>query len=395
MKWLHLGAILATLSFASYATAQTPEGGLGSAVRTASGAAPAKARLTAAPPKNPVTGGVAFGRVLDRLQPDGQSETRGAAETRVYQQASPAVVMVLSRDAFGSGVLISADGKIVTNLHVVEDSLEVGVVFKPAQEGAALGKADVRRAKVLRRDEVADLALIQVDEVPAGVKPLTIGNSTTVQVGADVHAIGHPTGEAWTYTKGIVSQIRRAYAWTAEDKIPHEATVIQTQTPINPGNSGGPLLDDNLNVLGINSFVGEGEGLNFAVSAEDVKSFLARTQDRVSQSVTNAADKDCKPQVLEEVRVSKPKGSEFLFDDDCDGKADSVLLIPDSKRDPIVSLHDEDGDGKYDTAYYDHGHDDQYDMVFYDTDGDGLPDMRGDIRKGEDEPYRWEKLPKK
>ncbi|MEW5683717.1 MAG: S1C family serine protease [Pseudomonadota bacterium] len=332
---------------------------------------------------------------MSRLQPDAQAATRGAAETRVYQQASPAVVMVLTRDGVGSGVLISADGKIITNLHVVERNDVVGVVFKPVVEGQALSKSDVRRAKVLRRDEVADLALIQVDEVPAGVKPLAIGNSTTVQVGADVHAIGHPTGEAWTYTKGIVSQIRRAYPWAAEDKIPHEATVIQTQTPINPGNSGGPLLDDQLNVIGINSFKGEGEGLNFAVSAEDVKSFLARTEDRISHPASNAGGKACKPQVLEETRVSKPKGTEYLFDDDCDGKADSILLIPDSKRDPVVSLEDADGDGKYDTAYYDYGHDDQYDVVLYDTDGDGEPDMRGDIRKGEDEPYRWEKLPKK
>lgn len=393
MKWLHLGAILASLSIASYASAQAQEGRLGAAVRTGAGGA-AKGKLPAGAPDSPATGGLAYGKALDRLKADGQAATRGATETRVYAQASPAVVMVLAKDGFGSGVLIGADGKIVTNLHVVEDADEVGVVFKPAVEGAALGKSDVRRAKVLRRDEVADLALIQVEEVPAGVKPLAIGNSTTVQVGADVHAIGHPTGEAWTYTRGIVSQIRRAYAWSTEDKIPHEATVIQTQTPINPGNSGGPLLDDDLNVLGINSFVGEGEGLNFAVSAEDVKSFLARTQDRVSRPAAKAAAETCERQVLEEGRTDDPKGKEFLVDDNCDGEADFLLMIPDSKRSPIVWLFDEDGDGKYDTAFYDNGHDGQYDVALYDTDADGEPDMRGDFRKGEDEPYRWEKIKK-
>ncbi|WP_068878533.1 S1C family serine protease [Phenylobacterium sp. CCH9-H3] len=361
-------------------------------MRTAGGTA--KGKVPAGAPDSPATGGLAYGKALGRLKADGQAVTRGATETRVYAQASPAVVMVVAKNGFGSGVLIGADGKIVTNLHVVEDATEVGVVFKPAVEGAALSNADVRRARILRRDEVADLALIQVDEVPAGVKPLAIGNSTTVQVGADVHAIGHPTGEAWTYTRGIVSQIRRAYAWSTEDKIPHEATVIQTQTPINPGNSGGPLLDDELNVIGINSFVGEGEGLNFAVSAEDVKSFLARTQDRVSRPAARAVAETCERQVLEEGRTDDPKGKEFLVDDNCDGEADFLLMIPDSKRSPVVVLFDDDGDGKYDTGFYDHGHDGQYDVALYDTDADGEPDMRGDFRKGEDEPYRWEKIKK-
>lgn len=379
------------MSLASYAWADAPEGRLGSTVQPASGRAPAAA-LPPGAPKSPGKGGLSYGKALGGLKAEGQAATRGATETRVYKDASPAVVMVLAGEGFGSGVLISADGKIITNLHVVEDATEVGVVFKPAVEGAALGKADVRRAKVLRRDEVADLALIQVEEVPAGVKPLAIGNSTTVQVGADVHAIGHPTGEAWTYTRGIVSQIRRAYAWSTEDKIPHEATVIQTQTPINPGNSGGPLLDDNLNVVGINSFVGEGEGLNFAISAEDVKSFLARTQDRVVQAATKAAAQKCERRALDKIENKNPKGVALSVDDDCDGKVDFLLVIPDSKRHPIQAIFDEDGDGIYDTVFYDDGHDGQYDTALYDTDGNGKPDMRGDIRKGEDEPYRWEKI---
>src|SRR5690606_14286963 len=133
------------------------------------------------------------------------------------------------------------------------------------------GDADIRPAKVVKRDGVADLALLQVADVPAGVKPLAVGSAASVQVGADVHAIGHPTGEAWTYTRGVVSQVRKDYAWMDE----HKATVIQTQTPINPGNSGGPLINDDLEIIGVNSFKADGEGLNFAVSADDVKAFLA------------------------------------------------------------------------------------------------------------------------
>ena len=122
------------------------------------------------------------------------------------------------------------------------------------------------------------------------MKPLAIGDTGKLQVGADVHAIGHPTGQAWTYTRGIVSQIRRDYAWKAGRQVQHKATVIQTQTPINPGNSGGPLLDDGL-ASGRHQQLqrAKAEGLNFAVSAEDVKAFLARKDDRVHDGEREAA----------------------------------------------------------------------------------------------------------
>ncbi|HEY8573421.1 S1C family serine protease [Phenylobacterium sp.] len=390
MKLVRMGAgLAAAFALASYAQAADPEPRFGGRADLP-GAAPAEGA-----PKAPLgqlrTGGsVAYGKALSRLRPERQGATRGAAETRVYQRASPAVVLIVTRGGLGSGVLISADGKIVTNHHVVGDAEEVGVIFKPAQEGASVGEADVRRGKVLRRDDVTDLALVQVSEVPAGVTPLQIGNSTTVQVGADVHAIGHPTGEAWTYTRGIVSQIRRAYAWKAQG-LQHEATVIQTQTPINPGNSGGPLLDENLNVVGINSFVSDGEGLNFAVSAEDVKSFLARSEDRLTATAARKAA--CKEGVvLKEEPSTKPKGISQLLDTNCDGRGDALLIAPTSRRDATVLWKDTDDDGELDAMFFDDNHDGYPEQALYDTDGNGKPDMKGDFRKGELEPYRWEKI---
>ncbi|MGA0605545.1 S1C family serine protease [Phenylobacterium sp. VNQ135] len=387
MNWVRAAAVTAALSAASYAWAAPPEARLGqSADLAGAGAAKGKANL----PQLPASG-LRFGKALARLQPEAQATTRGAAETRVYQKASPAVVLIVTEDALGSGALISPDGRIITNLHVVEGAETVGVIFKPAVEGQAVGKSDVRRAKVIRRDELTDLALIQVEEVPAGVTPLAVGNSTTVQVGADVHAIGHPTGEAWTYTRGIVSQVRRAYNWQPKGDVKHEATVIQTQTPLNPGNSGGPLLNDQLEIIGINSFVGDGEGLNYAVSAEDVKSFLARTDDRMIRT-KNAASERCESAIVQERATTSPKGIEQLVDTDCDGKGDSIVAVPASKRDPITVWVDGDGDGKLDTMFFDERQDGTFDSALYDNDGDGKPDTRGFFRKGEDEPYRWEKI---
>ena len=324
---------------------------------------------------------------LDALEPEGRAAVRGAADTKVYKEASPAVVLVVSKDGLGSGALIAPDGRIVTNLHVVEDADEVGVIFKPAEEGAAVGEKDVKIAKVIRRDGEADLALIQVSEVPAGVLPLKVADGQAVEVGADVHAIGHPSGRTWTYTRGIVSQIRRDYAWSAEDKIPHKATVIQTQTPINPGNSGGPLLNDAGEIVGINSFVGEGEGINFAVSAADVKSLLALTADRAAET-----PKTCEVQEISSEPLEKPKGERVYLDTDCDGVEDVMALIPDSKKKPIAYFSDEDGDGKIDTSLFDEGHDGDLDFAFFDTNADGKQDVVGYYRDGEDKPYKLEKI---
>ncbi|TAJ67943.1 MAG: serine protease [Phenylobacterium sp.] len=384
MKWLQVGAACMALSAASYASAAAPEDVLGQPVAKPSGKPGGRAA-----PKVRFGGGAAraYGQALGGLQPEGRSVTRGAKETQVYQQASPSVVLIVTREGLGSGVLVGADGRIVTNLHVVGDYAEVGVVFKPKVEGAAIADADVKTAKVLRRDEVADLALIQVSEVPAYAKPLAIAPKATVEVGADVHAIGHPTGQAWTYTRGIVSQIRRDYAWDTKSRLQHKATVIQTQTPINPGNSGGPLIDDGLQVIGINSFKGQGEGMNFAVSAEDVNAFLARKDDRVTTTATTRPA--CEAKTLEERPLTRTKGVSYIVDEDCDGAADYEVMEPADKREPITLVYDEDGDGRIDTLVMDLDRNGNADAALYDTDGDGKIDLRGDYRDGEDAPYRY------
>ena len=399
MKWLRIGTVVLALSATSYAWAAPPEAYLARNLAGAGGKAPAAGRAGGASAMGDATArsdasAKSYARAMNGLKPEGRNTTRGANETRIYQMASASVVLIVTKDALGSGVLVSADGKIVTNLHVVGKNSEVGVIFKPAVEGAAVDDADVHRAKVLRRDEVSDLALIQVSEVPGHVKPLVVAATSdrAVQVGADVHAIGHPTGEAWTYTRGIVSQVRRDYEWSAEDRLKHKATVIQTQTPINPGNSGGPLINDSLQVVGINSFKGEGEGLNFAVSAEDVNAFLTRATDRVAQPL--GAPKDCKSKTLVERASKDPPGMEYDVDADCDGQADYLTIVPSSRREPIMVLYDDDGDGKLDSVVFDKNRDGNPESGLYDTDGDGEFDMEGRFRDGETEPYRYERIKK-
>lgn len=390
MKWVQIAAgVLAAGCAVSYAQAEPLEALLGRPVAQSRGEPVPGAN--GAPPIKAVQRAPAgrFAEALGGLRAEPAATTRGAADAQIYRRAAPSVVLIVTDKGLGSGALITADGQILTNHHVVEGAKQIGVVFKPGLDGAALTKSDVRKAEVLKVDQVTDLALIKVEAVPTGVAPLKLGDSNSLQVGADVHAIGHPTGQIWTYTRGIVSQIRRAYEWNFDGKTPHEATVIQTQTPINPGNSGGPLLDAQGALVGVNSFVSDGEGLNYAVSVEDVKTFLARAKDRVA---TPAAP--CEWKTIRTERWTDPKGEAELIDTDCDGEIDATAFTPAKKREPAVLMASErpESKGEVDTIYADGDRDGEVDWVLYDTDGDGKFDLRGDYRTGEEEPYRWEKI---
>ncbi|MFZ5718840.1 MAG: hypothetical protein ACOY5Y_05155 [Pseudomonadota bacterium] len=120
-------------------------------------------------------------------------------------------------------------------------------------------------------------------------------------------------------------------------------------------------------MVGINSFGTEGEGLNFAVAAEEVNAFLARTADRISERAP--VPEDCEHEAIDERPSDDPKGVEYLMDADCDGAGDYVIVKPDNRREPMEVLLDEDGDGKIDTVILDEGHDGSPDLALYDTDG--------------------------
>lgn len=372
MKGLRIGLAGAVVALASYGLACAAEGP--QMARRA-----ARAISAAAPPPG-------LAQRLAGVRGQGQATTRGAKEADLYRAAAPSVVLVATKEGVGSGVLISADGKILTNRHVVEDAEYVAVIFKPAAAAAEATMADARFAKVLKRDAVADLALIQVKEIPAGVKPLALATAE-VTVGSDVHAIGHPDGQTWTYTRGIVSQVRPDYPWETEEKIPHKATVIQTQTPINPGNSGGPLLDDAMGVVGVNTFKGEGEGISFAVSAADIRAFLARTEDREAPPAPA-----CDGEVLEEHHDAKEKGVYTTLDADCDGVRDTLVFTPDNRKKPVEMAVDSDQNGKIDQILYDADRNDDFEVAEFDSDEDGVFDIRGYYKPGEDEPYRMERI---
>ena len=340
-------------------------------------------------------GGITPGRLsklLSGLSTDTTSR-RGATEVHLYAVDSPGVVLIATNDALGSGSVIRSDGLVLTNLHVVGKNSTVAVFFKPRREGDQISKNDGHLGTVIRRDEIADLALVQVSDLPTPLKVIALANMTDVSIGSDVHAIGHPTGEAWSYTKGIVSQIRRDYQWAAEDGVKHKASVIQTQTPINPGNSGGPLLTDAGGLIGVNSFKEGGEGLNFAVSVEDVRFLLNEKSDRLVHKVrAQARDSACKPKDYGTSRLKDGTGTQVLMDIDCSGKPDAMVILPDSPSEPARLEVDTNHNGKIDGVIYSQSRDDNWDYSIWDTTGSGKADLKCSYDHGSHKPTRCEKI---
>ena len=332
---------------------------------------------------------------LNSLKGDSKIVTRGAREAEIYSSLSPAVVLVLTNEGVGSGSLIDSKGTILTNWHVIEGYGTVGVVFKPKNEGAKVSFDSAIMADVVRVDEIADLAMLRLRDLPTGVAPVPLGTMDEVVVGADVHAIGHPTGESWTYTRGFVSQLRKDYEWAYDEILDHRADVIQTQTPINPGNSGGPLISSNGRLVGVNSFKAEGEALNFAVSIDEVRRFLNMKSDRIAARRNPQEPEptvDCSDDPTETFRGEDGASTVSLYDLDCDGVVDASYTEPDDPNKPAYVSLDASEDGQIDTLLIDADRDGNVDFSLIDVSGNGEPDLKGHYRNGENEPYWMEKL---
>lgn len=195
---------------------------------------------------------------------------------RIYKQASPAVANILTKateynffmdpvpvEGAGSGFVIDPRGYILTNFHVVAGAQSIEVI---------LGDKTRFPAKFIGADQRNDVALIKIDPKGKQLTALSLGDSSTLQVGQKVLAIGDPFGFQSTLTTGVVSALGRTVQ-TSETTFIDEA--IQTDASINRGNSGGPLIDTHGEVIGINSAIytpsGTTAGIGFAIPINTAK----------------------------------------------------------------------------------------------------------------------------
>jgi S1-C subfamily serine protease len=207
------------------------------------------------------------------------SESHDAEEMNninVYHKNIASVVNITSRvmtfDFFyglvpqegqGSGFVIDKEGHILTNYHVIADARQVEVTLHNRKK---------YKATIVGTDKSHDLAIVQI-KAP-DLQPMVLGDSTNLQVGQKVYAIGNPFGLAGTLTRGIVSSIRQVQE--PDGLVIDEA--IQTDAAINPGNSGGPLLNWHGEVIGINTMiasnVGQSAGIGFAIPINTAKAVV-------------------------------------------------------------------------------------------------------------------------
>jgi S1-C subfamily serine protease len=201
--------------------------------------------------------------------------------------------------------VIDEDGHVVTNAHVVEGAESVQVTL--GEDGETFD------AEVVGTDPSTDIAVIQVDAPADQLHPLTLGDSSSVEVGDPVIAIGNPFGLDRTVTAGIVSALQR------EIDSPNGFVIrdaIQTDAPINPGNSGGPLLDAAGRVIGVNSQIeasgGNGNvGIGFAVPIDTTREVAQQLIEdgEVQHAYLGVSGTDITPEIADVLNLDRDQGA--------------------------------------------------------------------------------------
>ena len=288
--------------------------------------------------------------------------------------------------------LIDTPGIILTNWHVVDKAIDLAVWTLPKDgapsERVLFEELNPLRGFVLATNKREDLAIVKIGNFPNIIKPVTLGSINEVNIGDKVYAIGHPKGNTWSFTDGMISQIRKKHDWKYPDsEYKHSATLIQIQTPISPGNSGGPLFSKSGNLIGINTLKGKGENINFAVAVDHAINFLKKNP---KIKIMNPGELTLKPKYPDATIQhynnngtidtwyidTDDNGSVDLafLDDNEDGKVEAVIIDENENGVWEVTRVDENQDGTIDYVLLDEDEDGKNDLIATDVDNDGTFD---------------------
>jgi S1-C subfamily serine protease len=249
----------------------------------------------------------------------------------IYQRDAPGVVTVISTFAAGapslslpgaaaqgSGFVISAAGEVVTNTHVVTTG-SASNLRRARNVYVQFADGNEVPARIVGTDPNADVALLRVDSTGLKLKPLALGSSSSLAVGAPVAALGTPFGEQGSLSVGVISATNRAIpSLNGGGGSSGFSTLgaIQTDAAINHGNSGGPLVDASGAVIGINSQIppgssGGASGVGFAVPVDAVKRSIAqlRAHGSVAYAYLGVSSEDLFPQLARRLGLTVAQGS--------------------------------------------------------------------------------------
>jgi putative serine protease PepD len=258
----------------------------------------------------------------------------------IYKADARGVVSVITTTANGveqgSGIVLDTSGYILTNQHVVEGQRSVRVSFS---------NHDNVKAKVIGTDASTDLALLKVDLPASALHPLPLGESSSVQVGDAVVAIGSPFGLEGTVTSGIVSALHREMTSPNHFAIDNS---IQTDAAINHGNSGGPLLNVQGKVVGVNSQIesnsGGNEGVGFAIPSDTVRSIAAQliSSGKAEHAFLGVVLRDSSAQIgaaISQVRAGTPAAGANLRAGDIVTAAAGTRINSASELRAVINAH--------------------------------------------------------
>jgi serine protease Do len=226
------------------------------------------------------------------------------------------------RKGLGSGFVISEDGYIITNNHVVEKADDIKVILEDGES---------YKANVIGKDPKTDLALLKI-KPKHKLKAVNLGRSNSLEIGDWVIAIGNPFGLGNTVTAGIVSAKGRSLGLGAYDDF------IQTDAAINPGNSGGPLFDLNGRVVGVNTaIIAGGQGIGFAIPVDMARNVVEQLQNngKVVRGWLGVLVQQITPEIAESLHLSQPEGA-LVSDVTPGGPADKAGI----KRGDVIVAFD-------------------------------------------------------
>lgn len=231
----------------------------------------------------------------------------------VAAKVSPSVVSIITTvqsrifetgEGAGTGIIISADGYIMTNKHVINDASNVSVV---ASDGTTYDNV-----KVVGVDPLNDVAFLKVDGV-TNLKPAEIGDSSSIRIGQKVVAIGNALGQYQnTVTSGIISGTGRPVSAQAGETVETLTDLLQTDASINPGNSGGPLVNVAGQVIGINTAIAsDATGIGFAIPINATKGLMSGVlqSGKISRAYLGVSYQTITPEIAKQFNLSVSKGA--------------------------------------------------------------------------------------
>jgi S1-C subfamily serine protease len=256
-------------------------------------------------------------------RPFNQSQYIFTAPAKIYQEVKDSVVLIdvtlSGGEVLGSGFIYDPAGHVVTNQHVVDGAISIEVTFA---DGSSYP------AKSVGEDRYSDLAVVLVDAPRALFKPLVIGNSSGLEVGTPIMAIGNPFGLSGSLTIGVVSQMGRTLPAVGGYSIPN---VIQIDAAVNPGNSGGPLLDYDGEMVGITTAIesetGSFSGIGYAIPSNTVQREVPYliSSGHYDHSWLGVQGMDLGPEIMAAMKLNTTRGW-LIVDVTPNGPADKAGL---------------------------------------------------------------------